>query len=670
VGWSEPRRGTRTAFAAVTLLLLSTPALTQTRGGAPEEEEDAYSSTVGDVQLYRETHAIIIGIDRYPELSEDDQLEYAVRDAEAVEATLRERFEFSSITTLYDQEATRIGIEKVFSTASRELGKDDALFIFWAGHGIVEDSRFGKLGYLVPYDGNRVDMLSRNISMGYLRDTVFRSVRAKHIFLVVDACYGGLFAETRDLEAESMDPQHSPEYLEEITGEHAVLVLTAGKEDQQVLDGGGSGADGEAHSVFTMRFLEALSGARDFITAKEIGHWIKPRVLGDASRQGKKQTPVFRPIWGVGDFVFVPKALPAIGAADKDPGDRSSGPEGLLIAGWSAYETGRYEEAVDLGVQAIQKNPGLTEALLLRGLAHERLGNTGRAQVLLDLYVEMAPERAQETRLVAALGRLSDTPRHDVPTLSTPPDDPTPESTPAPHTGIQRQPSPETRTGAGLISDIRGVEPAGGSGAWDAEVGRMIVAAFDTDGSGLVDQPDELAAVPCDVYRVLDDEIHESWRYGLRVIYGFEWGGYIGTVLGFGESIRVQADEAIVRCLGVEPPRPEGEEASASTDTLPGAEEVLRLPGEAGTPTWEGAVLRHLVTDFDLNGSGRIDNAAEVSALPCGTWLALEFVLQEDDRSLIDYGFTGGDWYGDRLGFDRKVKADAISALEGCVSSQ
>ncbi len=45
----------------------------------------------GDVRLYDRMIALVVGIDRYSDLSADGQLQYAVRDAKGVADVLRER---------------------------------------------------------------------------------------------------------------------------------------------------------------------------------------------------------------------------------------------------------------------------------------------------------------------------------------------------------------------------------------------------------------------------------------------------------------------------------------------------------------------------------------------------------------------------------------------------
>jgi len=135
--------------------------------------------------------------------------------------------------------------------------------------------------------------------MAELRDTISKAIPAKHVFYVIDACYGGLLASTRSIENR---PRRDLAYLREITKERSRQVLTAGGKNEEVLDGGRKG-----HSVFTGRLIELLESADDFITANEIQAVIREKVYNDALSRNHTQTPAFGVIYGNGDFVFVPK---------------------------------------------------------------------------------------------------------------------------------------------------------------------------------------------------------------------------------------------------------------------------------------------------------------------------------------------------------------------------
>jgi hypothetical protein len=260
--------------------------------------KDQITNQTAEVKLYNKSYAVIIGIDRYPNLPQDRQLSYAVRDAKGIEQVMKRLYKFDKIVTLYDQQATR---ERILELLTEELpaqmGEDDSLFIFWAGHGNQEKSREGELGYLIPYDG-APDKIRKNITMAEIRDTISKKIPAKHVFYVMDACYSGLLTATRAVDNK---PRRDLAYLKEITKERVRQVLTAGGKDQEVLDGGPKG-----HSVFTGRLIEVLEATGDFITANEIQSILKEKVFQDARARNHNQTPNYGTLYGSGDFVFIP----------------------------------------------------------------------------------------------------------------------------------------------------------------------------------------------------------------------------------------------------------------------------------------------------------------------------------------------------------------------------
>jgi uncharacterized caspase-like protein len=155
--------------------------------------------------------------------------------AKWLEDVLNRLYRFDKIVTIYNEQATRDHILDIFTEElPKQMGEDDALFVFWAGHGNQEKTPEGKLGYLIPYDGNP-DKIRTNITMSEIKDTISKKIKAKHVFYVMDACYSGLLTATRAVDSK---PQRDLAYLKEITKERVRQVLTAGSEGQEVLDRG------------------------------------------------------------------------------------------------------------------------------------------------------------------------------------------------------------------------------------------------------------------------------------------------------------------------------------------------------------------------------------------------------------------------------------------------
>lgn len=255
--------------------------------------------SLDNVDLYKKMVAVVIGVDLYQNLPSEYHLKYAVSDAQGVEKIFKERYSFNRIITLYNQEATRENIMKILLGELSILDPDAAVIVYFAGHGITRSTQQGKLGYLIPYDGSlKGDEMYKNISMQQIKSDISSLIPAKHVLYIVDACFGGLLLGQR---AAGLKPSHNISYLREITREPVRQIITAGGENEEVLDGGLYG-----HSVFTGRLIEALKRNKDFLTAKELGVSLQRKVFGDAASRGHKQRPQVGEIYGTGDFVFIP----------------------------------------------------------------------------------------------------------------------------------------------------------------------------------------------------------------------------------------------------------------------------------------------------------------------------------------------------------------------------
>ena len=248
---------------------------------------------------YGKSHALVIGINDYEHAP---RLSHAQNDANAFARVLLERFGFTKkhLTILTDRVATRSQIFRTFMKYVQDsnVGHDDRIVVFFAGHGHTVPSRRGEIGFLLPVDGDpsdlstliRWDDLTRNADL----------IPAKHMFFVMDACYGGL-ALTRSLvQAGGM------RFLRDMLQRFSRQVLTAGKADETVAD-----ADGPrpGHSLFTGHLLDALDGAattEGVVTASGVMAYVYQKVARD---QYSRQTPHYGFFDGDGDLVFTVGAL-------------------------------------------------------------------------------------------------------------------------------------------------------------------------------------------------------------------------------------------------------------------------------------------------------------------------------------------------------------------------
>jgi uncharacterized caspase-like protein len=243
---------------------------------------------------YSSSRALLVGINQYQSAQ---PLSYAVDDAEAVRDVLVEdlRFPKDNVVCLTNEGATKTDIMRAyFRLTSPDVGLDDRVVIFFAGHGHTKTGIRGEVGYLVPYDAQlddlstliRWDELTRNADL----------IRAKHMLFIMDACYGGL-ALTRSL------PAGSARLLKDMMLRYARQVLTAGKADELVADAGGPLP---GHSVFTGHLIQGLRGEatteKGVLTANGLMSYVYGKVAND---KNSDQTPHYGHFDGDGDFILL-----------------------------------------------------------------------------------------------------------------------------------------------------------------------------------------------------------------------------------------------------------------------------------------------------------------------------------------------------------------------------
>ena len=220
----------------VCLLLLASP------GVRASAEEPVYAPT-GE-RVTGESWLVLIAINRYQHHS---NLSAPRRDAEALRDVLWERYAFDRqhTLTLFDEQATYLGIRNLFLDLAERVQDQDSLLVYYAGHGAMDDHT--RLGYWIPHDGeDRVEQVR------WLGNTVVKeslsAIHAQHILLIADACFAGkLLTQKRELRP-TIDDAYFRRAYQRISRE----VITSGEaeavEDQRI----------QGHSTFAWHLIETL----------------------------------------------------------------------------------------------------------------------------------------------------------------------------------------------------------------------------------------------------------------------------------------------------------------------------------------------------------------------------------------------------------------------------
>ncbi len=241
----------------------------------------------------RTDYALLFGTDEYDEWS---NLFNPVKDAQTIAEELETNYGFKTEVVL--NATTSEIMAKLREYATKSYQEKDQLFIFFAGHGQF-DEIFTE-GYLVGKDSKLNDPGKTSyISHSTLR-TVINNIPCEHIFLTLDACFGGTFdplvARSGSRGADDMyqDITRSEFIERRLRFKTRKYVTSGGK--QYVADGRPGG-----HSPFARKFLQALRdyGGQDrILTLQELqGYLLNLKMEPHAGEFGDNEPG--------SDFVFV-----------------------------------------------------------------------------------------------------------------------------------------------------------------------------------------------------------------------------------------------------------------------------------------------------------------------------------------------------------------------------
>ncbi len=230
--------------------------------------------------------AVVVGVSDYQNLKPEEQLKFAHRDAEEMVAFLRSPegggFPSNQIKLLLNQNATVAAIRTALgSWLARSAEPDDVVYVFFAGHGVVENNE----GYLLAYDSDPQNLYATALSVAELNRIVSERVRTREQVVIVDACHSGKLGLVSRGTAAGGEALIS-RYLDEVdkSGEGSFRLLASRENERSYEDtrwGGG-------HGVFTYFLLEGLRGKADndadgVIRAGELLNYLSEAVPGETN---------------------------------------------------------------------------------------------------------------------------------------------------------------------------------------------------------------------------------------------------------------------------------------------------------------------------------------------------------------------------------------------------
>ncbi|UQA59270.1 caspase family protein [Polyangium aurulentum] len=271
-------------------------------------------------------YVVAMGVSRYPNMPEEQQLEYADDDARSIaesfgrEAGPGRTFARLRLTTLLDDQVTVEGVDRALASL-QSMRPDDLAVVFFAGHGARLEE--GKMVFLTSRAAfTRSSAQANGIDWDRIQTGLSR-VRGR-VLMLLDACHSGYVSTAVIAPNEQLARELA-------AGDRAgVLVFSAARGSQYSYEVPPQGAGGASrgfelawegqkpslpkalpggHGLFTSAVLEALGGGapdRDRSGAIEVGElfdYVTERVR--AASNGK-QTPWVARREMFGEFMLAP----------------------------------------------------------------------------------------------------------------------------------------------------------------------------------------------------------------------------------------------------------------------------------------------------------------------------------------------------------------------------
>ncbi|HEX6188871.1 MAG TPA: caspase family protein [Pyrinomonadaceae bacterium] len=286
------------------------------------KSSDAELIVTGADSLRRQGTAYIlaIGIDKYA--NRRYNLKYAVADAVDFAAEVKRqqeslmRYAQVKIIPLSDAQATKSNITNKLAELAKQVQPEDAVIVFFAGHGTAQGNQF----YLIPHDlgytGPRENLtaaglqtiLDHSISDREL-EKLFEGIDAGQLLLVIDACNSG---QALEAEEKRRGPMNS-KGLAQLAYEKGMYVMTAAQSYQAAMEASKFG-----HGFLTYALVEEglKKGSADHEPKNgsiDIREWLNfatdevPRMQENNSREALRGRNRYVVFVGDGRSLGIPK---------------------------------------------------------------------------------------------------------------------------------------------------------------------------------------------------------------------------------------------------------------------------------------------------------------------------------------------------------------------------
>jgi serine/threonine-protein kinase len=266
---------------------------------------------------YRAGVALLIGIGDYLHADRITPLQFATHDARSLARLLADpdvcRFPPGQVALLTDRKARRDQVVRRLSSwlPAQARGAELAV-IYFAGHGVVQKIGGREEGFLLPYDADPDEVVTRGVAMSDLARWI-AAVEARAVVVCLDCCHAGKVLPPDGVSLRGTTPRDltlRPGVLEGIAGKGRFLIASC-DEGQKSIE-----APELRHGLFTYHLLEGIRGAGDRdgdgrVGVAELFNYVSAAVARDAREKfGLEQKPWTHSTWTEDVHISTPAAAP------------------------------------------------------------------------------------------------------------------------------------------------------------------------------------------------------------------------------------------------------------------------------------------------------------------------------------------------------------------------
>lgn len=240
------------------------------------------------------TYAVVIGISTYENIG-IEKLDFAHKDAEAFAQYLQSssggKVPATNIRLLLNEKATHAAIYESLYWLLNVCRSGDLVYVYFSGHGDMENETIYKLGFLLAYNTPRTNYINNSLrieDLNNIANTLSVNVKAR-VVLITDACHSGKISGNENRGMHLFGRQR------QAVLENEIRMASCADDQLSVEDIGWGGGRG----VFSYYLINGLMGKADLtndgkVSVDEIKKYLDSSLSNDPilTRKRHKQHPV------------------------------------------------------------------------------------------------------------------------------------------------------------------------------------------------------------------------------------------------------------------------------------------------------------------------------------------------------------------------------------------